>query len=358
MDTLSLSSSPSKTPLAHAACADKLDALGKEGGIARDTRTALQMLGAGIFILLMVSLFLFGWIKPQDVADWQRPFIPVAVMIGLLGGCACVVLTVRFGFRALHAGGSGTFTVGCPKCKGTSSLSSIHKKKFEFVCPECFALVMGSAEAYDIARECEYCDLRYFSGAEPPKQCPSCGYRKERGTTTCTGCEKPVPKGVIYCRSCLAWLHPEYSQKKLKDFDVTTFSQASCVAYLAEVTKKLDVFASGLEQVLTSSTGPKGLSLNAGAAGQIGFSSAEPEQLLKTCALAVEWLTLPESSAPPMELLTRLETVLASLAESVEKLNATHPKLAAKIAPQTAQEALSQALVSRRIVSTQTQSQS
>ncbi|MFH0755903.1 MAG: hypothetical protein V2B15_01275 [Bacteroidota bacterium] len=227
----------------------KIDDLSKKRTIGGSTKSFFIYLPISILVVFLC----FVWIKtgfgirdisnmePGETRGWVKLsnyLLPLLQWGFLILGVIMFFASLYMGLTALRAKASSTITVKCPGCSKTFEFSRIYMKNFKFVCPDCLSFVRAKASIYSNKNNCNYCDYTFYNGANEKFKCPSCGKREGSSEQKCAKCGTKIPKGVLFCNSCFAWIAPQENGNMTglgADpvlYNVELFSGKTCKAYL------------------------------------------------------------------------------------------------------------------------------
>jgi hypothetical protein len=269
---------------------------------------------------LGASLWIFRWLGPLLVPVLPAfvsvaPYLFLAVAVGGAGG-------IIYGAgRASAAKTMGTAEFRCPGCQKAFSITQ-SRRKFEIVCPACCAFISTDRSRSMVKRQCDYCRLAWFAPADGAAACPGCQYKPGAGQTACAKCKKSIPKSVLYCRECFAWLSlPEIYlggfTTETKHYDVGRFSAGAARAYVNALEARISAFAQSLGEYAKQVAASGALPIE-----NIGATLVEIESalhLLHKATLATQWLAA-KNERLPAELVARLAAHAASIRDDLEKL--------------------------------------
>jgi hypothetical protein len=315
------------TTLVRKMCEAKLEPLTKAGAIAEGMKNlgwgavclVIGLVGSVVMFTSDMSyaemgrtLGTFGWLGLLFIP--MLPAIPYLFVLIAVGG---VGLMIHGAVRASAGKAMGTFEFSCPTCQRQFPFTR-SRRRFEIVCPDCYTLIRADKSGTPGSHHCNYCGLTFFGPADTPLQCPGCRYKEGARQTSCAKCKKAVPRNVLFCRECQAWIGlPETYLGSLATptthYDVGCFSPETCRAYARELEGRIGSFADGLAKL--------------GAAGSIpmqsmGATLVEIESslhLLDRCALTVQWLSVKNERLPD-KLLGRLADHVLRIDEALQKL--------------------------------------
>lgn len=277
--------------LVDAACRENLRKLTKEGGASDYASHFVGAIGFSIAAILAVVYIRLDLYNSTTISPGLRGWVRLAYWVLLISAPFCLAFAAWAFVLSKRVAASASLLVTCPGCSTPHELSDVHRDRFSFTCPSCYAVIVGSAGAYSHSRRCAYCGLVYFGGQGG--DCPSC--RGGSAEAACPHCKAAIPRGAIGCVSCNRWLVP---QSLGESSDAITFGPKLARAYVVDIWNRISPHVNDLATTLKAM--PDSRDVPPATANSVLMSLTTPRAILPNLALAAQWLQRPGVPAEPL----------------------------------------------------------
>jgi hypothetical protein len=260
-----------------------------------------------------------GWAK---LSNLLLPFLQWAFLIL---GVGLFFMSLIRGFTSLRTKASSTIEVQCPGCSKSYEFSRIYRKNFKFICPDCLSFVRAKSSVYNNRKDCNYCDFTLYDGVNKKFKCPSCRNQERSGDQKCPKCGTRIPKGVLFCNSCLEWIAPQESAHSGLGVDpvyynVEMFSEKTCKAYLVNLIPRIKDWSDRFMGITKDMNHDNMKGVNLYDMNGLFNNFKELHHLVTKCNEAIEMLYL-RNIQPDTSELSELKDKVLQLTQSLEQMN-------------------------------------